>query len=69
MPDPTVALAAIQSHAAALEGAANRHGLNATRCKVWSGAMVAGMLLLASGKVQMGTLPWAAGVVLLGVGR
>ena len=63
MPDPSLTVAAIQSHTTALEGAIGRHGTNACRCKVWSAAIVGGMLLLASGRVQMAALPWAAGVV------
>ena len=65
MPDPNIAPAAIQSHTKALESALKRHVTNAGRCKVWSGAIVAGMLLLAAGKAQMAALPWAAGVVVL----
>ncbi len=65
MPDPTVTLAAIPPHATTLERAIHRHGSNSGRCKVLSGAMVAGMLLFASGRAQMAGLPWAAGVVVL----
>ncbi len=65
MPDPNVTTAAIETHAAALHGAIGRHAANASRCKVWSGAIVTGLVLLAAGKAQMGALPWAAGVVVL----
>ena len=65
MPDLNITLAAIQSHGTTLERAINRQGANSGRCKVWSGAIVTGMLLLASGKAEMAALPWAAGVVVL----
>ena len=63
MPDPNVTLTAIQSHANALDGAIRRHVANAGRCKVFGAAGVMGVLLLASGRAQMGALPWVAGVV------
>ncbi len=65
MPEPTITLAAIQPHVTVLERAIHRQGANSGRCKMWSGAMVAGMLLFAGGKAQMAALPWAAGVVVL----
>ena len=70
MPDPNITVTAIESHAAALNRSGLQHLANSGRCKVWSGAMVAGMLLFAAGKAQVAALPWAAGVVvLLGDGR
>ncbi len=63
MPDPSIPQIAIQSHAAALQGAVERHGANATRCKMWSGAGVAGMILLGVGHGPSAGLPWAAGMV------
>ncbi len=65
MPDPTVSVAAIQSHTVALQSAIGRHAANASRCKVWTGGIVAGMLLLSAGRAQMAALPWAAGVIVL----
>ena len=65
MPDPNITLAVIQTHAIALERTIGRPVANAARCKLWSGAIVGGILLLASGKAQMAALPWAVVVVVL----
>jgi len=63
MPDPNLVLAAIQTHAAALEGAVKFHAGNAARCRVAGAAIVAGMMLFVVAKAQMAALPWMAGVV------
>ena len=65
MPDPNVTLTAIETHATALEGAMKRHSANAGRCKVWSLAIIAGVMVFAGGKTQMGALPWVAVLVVL----
>ena len=65
MPDPNITLTAIQSHATMLEDAIGRSVANVGRYKIWSAAIVAGVMLLAAGKAQMAALPWAAGVVVL----
>ena len=52
MPDPNVTLTAIETHAAALEGASKRHAANAGRCKVWSGAIFAGVMVFAAMKPE-----------------
>jgi hypothetical protein len=65
MPDPNITLTAIRSHTTVLEGAIVRHSANAVRCKMWSVAIIAGVVLLAAMKAQMAALPWAAGVVVL----
>ena len=65
MPDPNITLTAIETHSAALEGAMKRHSANAGRCKVWSLAIIAGVMVFAGGKAQRGALPWVAGMVVL----
>ena len=65
MPDPNITLTAIQTHATALEGAISRHAANAVRCKQWSAAIVAGVVLLAAARAELGALPWVARVVVL----
>ncbi len=65
MPDPNITLTAIETHAAAVERAMRRHAANAGRCKVWSLAIIAGVMVFAGGKAQMGALTWVAGVVVL----
>jgi hypothetical protein len=65
MPDSNITLSAIQAHTAALDGATKRHVANGSRCKVWSAGIVAGVIVVAAGKPQMGALPWVCGVVAL----
>ena len=65
MPDPTVTLAAIQSHATVLEAAMSRYSANAARCQIWSFVIVGGVVLLAAGNPEMAVLPWVGGVVVM----
>ena len=65
MPDPNVTITAIETHLAALDGANLRHSTNAGRCKMWSVGILAGVMVFAGGKAQMGALPWVGGVVLV----
>ena len=65
MPDPNVTITAIETYANALQGAIRRSAANAGRCKVWSLAILAGVMVFAAGKPQMAALPWVAGVVVL----
>ena len=65
MPDRNVTITAIEMHSAALEGAMKRHVANAGKCKLWTLAIIAGVMVFAGGKAQMGALPWVEGVVVL----
>ena len=66
MPDPNLTLTAMQPHATALEASVSRHSANAAQCKIWSAAIVGGVLLLmSSGKGPISVLPWM--VVLMGL--